>query len=128
MRPTLLAPDDLGASRGTGSHKSPRQWPIGDIAVPRLGVEVTWARLEVNSVPDRSSGERSKMIRTRVSAGKDASVVYRPRSEERRVGKQCRFWWSPYYLKKRDLLFLCHRLFILLGIAGQRPVFPRTDT
>src|SRR5438270_11923165 len=23
------------------------------------------------------------------------------RSEERRVGKECRSWWSPYYSKKR---------------------------
>ena len=23
------------------------------------------------------------------------------RSEERRVGKECRFWWSPYHEKKK---------------------------
>ena len=111
MRPTLLAPDDLGASRGTGSHKSPRQWPIGDIAVPRLGVEVTWARLEVNSVPDRSSGERSKMIRTRVSAGKDASVVYRPRraKDDRQRGSHV-----------LHIAVVCIALFSFAGVTGAR--------
>src|SRR5436305_13589810 len=31
----------------------------------------------------------------------DGRVVYRHRSEERRVGKECRSRWSPDYLKKK---------------------------
>src|SRR5690554_7891514 len=44
------------------------------------------------------------------------------RSEERRVGKECRSRWSPYYYKKKDLfftgLYFCFFLSFMIG-----PVF-----
>src|SRR5437870_9692881 len=42
---------------------------------------------------------RSASLRSR-SRGRRASSVS-PRSEERRVGKECRSRWSPYHLKKK---------------------------
>src|SRR3712207_8223066 len=34
-------------------------------------------------------------------ASPPASTTHAPRSEERRVGKECRSRWSPYHLKKK---------------------------
>src|SRR3712207_9197896 len=33
-------------------------------------------------------------------------AVMNARSEERRVGEECRSWWSPYHLKKQRIIFL----------------------
>src|SRR2546430_10512116 len=31
------------------------------------------------------------------------------RSEERRVGKECRSWWEPYHYKKEESMCMCRR-------------------
>src|SRR3712207_8949447 len=36
-------------------------------------------------------------------AGQFRDVVSAPRSEERRVGKECRSRWSPYHSKKKHI-------------------------
>src|SRR6266705_5365238 len=45
----------------------------------------------------RAAGRRDSRGSTRKTAA---------RSEERRVGKECRSRWSPYHLKKKKLYFL----------------------
>src|SRR5439155_7140808 len=37
-----------------------------------------------------------------------ASLLARTRSEERRVGKECRSWWGRYHAKKNELVTKQH--------------------
>src|SRR5438067_4843807 len=46
----------------------------------------------------RMRGERAQIARPRVDG---AAANVRLRSEERRVGKECRSWWAPYHAKKK---------------------------
>src|SRR5256885_15679184 len=43
------------------------------------------------------------------------------RSEERRVGKECRSRWSPYHLKKKLTLWVC-KLLMLIGILTKNVI------
>src|SRR5947209_15588150 len=36
------------------------------------------------------------------------NALYADRSEERRVGKECRSRWSPYHYKKKRLMDICN--------------------
>src|ERR1041385_7209800 len=47
---------------------------------------------------------KGKWISTGISRGGQTSIYYKYyyRSEERRVGKECRSRWSPYPLKKKN--------------------------
>src|SRR5258708_11976800 len=65
----------------------------------RLSVNVSWRQFRQPDVVD-------KLKRTLAATGADPrrltlevteSVVMRDRSEERRVGKECRSRWSPYH-------------------------------
>src|SRR5438128_10310898 len=38
--------------------------------------------------------------RTRMLTVLPGGTTFSNRSEERRVGKECRYWWSPYHSKK----------------------------
>src|SRR5947199_10193740 len=40
--------------------------------------------------------------RSRYGAVKPSASTARPRSEERRVGKECRSGWAPYHEKKKE--------------------------
>src|SRR5439155_8299593 len=57
--------------------------------------------LEAGRLPAPSSAERSTLPAhsTRPTTSR-LSTIYN-RSEERRVGKECRSRWSPYHLKKK---------------------------
>src|SRR5690606_41065006 len=35
--------------------------------------------------------------------GAQVTIFETDRSEERRVGKECRYWWSPYHEKKKRI-------------------------
>src|SRR2546430_7761024 len=48
--------------------------------------------------PRRPAGSR---IPGRPTAWRSCSAAGRDRSEERRVGKECRSRWAPYHLKKK---------------------------
>src|SRR5256885_12659644 len=52
---------------------------------------------------DPSSASRSAMAAGSCTASRRASIsgLSSRRSEERRVGKECRSRWSPYHLKKK---------------------------
>src|SRR3712207_8530107 len=50
----------------------------------------------------RAVREHSRIAPTEYSWSSFAKdMAYVPRSEERRVGKECRSRWSPYHLKKK---------------------------
>src|SRR5699024_12133386 len=69
-------------------------------------------------------GEYSALVSVGVLKFEDAvQIVHKrgllmseafPRSEERRVGKECRSQWSPYHYKKKNLIDLEFRTIILL--------------
>src|SRR5688572_31998870 len=60
----------------------------------RLGFHATGPRTESGPALAREASRRS--TRLRMSGGRLS------RSEERRVGKECRSRWSPYHEKKKD--------------------------
>src|SRR5256885_4621061 len=65
------------------------RYSLCDAAAPRRGVhreDALWLR------PERSSGSR-----TRDSGSSPRLMAWSTRSEERRVGKECRSRWSPYH-------------------------------
>src|SRR5256884_7811449 len=57
-----------------------------------IGDERQWARM-----PSFSSRTTTKMNRTMKARDASAERATRSRSEERRVGKECRSRWSPYH-------------------------------
>src|SRR5256885_15562926 len=48
-----------------------------------------------------AGGDDGVLVRVRLVGLRSRCVVPRERSEERRVGKECRSRWSPYHLKKK---------------------------
>src|SRR5215217_6878401 len=59
-------------------------------------------RLAVRAMPaPGAASQNSTPIR---AANTTAKGCRAPRSEERRVGKECRSRWSPYHYKKNDML------------------------
>src|SRR5258705_10965442 len=49
------------------------------------------------SYHEHNERERSMELIERLKSGADVAVVSDARSEERRVGKECRSRWSPYH-------------------------------
>src|SRR3712207_8742587 len=72
--------------------------PISPIGAAALGSEAAEALTE---------GEGEALSRGRCAKAADANaaaiiaVITSTRSEERRVGKECRSRWSPYHYKKK---------------------------
>src|SRR6476661_9543788 len=55
-------------------------------------------------------------------AGQPCSLtVAVPRSEERRVGKECRSWWSPYHKKKKNCRVICETPAAMVELMRDRP-------
>src|SRR3712207_9044883 len=57
------------------------------------------ARARAHAPPTARHPRRADRGRRRGAA--PGAVALHPRSEERRVGKECRSRWSPYHLKKK---------------------------
>src|SRR5690606_40899548 len=50
-----------------------------------------------------STGQESYLVHETLKFGfVPFSFTYPARSEERRVGKECRSWWWPYHKKRRE--------------------------
>src|SRR5690348_18354652 len=60
------------------------------------------APVGVNLVVHRSNARLADDLRTVIRGGAEV-VVASVRSEERRVGKECRSRWAPYHLKKNAM-------------------------
>src|SRR5256885_13789764 len=77
---------DLWASRGVRAWGD-KWWlmsiEVGDIIAPLIGAP----RGSVVMLPNVTTAEAVGL----------SSFEYKPRSEERRVGKECRSRWSPYH-------------------------------
>src|SRR5690242_21796860 len=60
-------------------------------------------------------------MKTRAAAFLNSRAI--SRSEERRVGKECRSWWWPYHYKKKTLdsssIFLCCNCRVLILKTAQ---------
>src|SRR3712207_9130962 len=80
--------------------------PISPLLVPAHVALVSLVRLDQLAVA--CHGVLLRWVRHAQRAG-DVPVVPRaagkPRSEERRVGKECRSRWSPHHLKNKPLYF-----------------------
>src|SRR3970282_2597345 len=57
-----------------------------------------------------ASGSSPRSPATKRAVSASASRVWTTRSEERRVGKECRYRWSPYHLIKRLMVVHVHFL------------------
>src|SRR5437763_16489009 len=73
---------------------------LGDvehIAINRKPGVNNWRRLAfvLRHRPD------PRLMMQKVRNIRSASSVNETRSEERRVGKECRYWWEPYHYKKK---------------------------
>src|SRR5688572_5702494 len=85
-RKYLITPMDDGASSGSTSTGAPRT-----AAPATRGGVVT---VTVNAV---DTGERKEMMGFTARRFKRTTMMESSRSEERRVGKECRSRWSPYH-------------------------------
>src|SRR5260364_33675 len=78
------------------SHPDSLQMPAA-AGRPRYAMPACWARQHPPSLRSgRATAGAPRLLR--------GSWCQARRSEERRVGKECRSRWSPYHLKKNDLL------------------------
>src|SRR5438132_2305947 len=59
--------------------------------------------LPIFMMPISRRRSRTAITRVLIMASEATASARLPkiRSEERRVGKECRYWWSPEHLKKR---------------------------
>src|SRR3712207_9070590 len=82
--------DRLGRAAGAGRLMALRPGTLRQVT-PTAAV-----LLAPNPGPMTLEGTNSWVLR---APGEARCVVVDPRSEERRVGKECRSRWSPYHLK-----------------------------
>src|SRR3712207_850027 len=114
--PWRLLPNALGCGSGTTCWRRLRDWQDAGVweklharLLNWLGDEaaVDWSRASVDSLSVRAKRGASRRGRTRrIGASPAPSTTswstrrgfrWRFRSEERRVGKECRSRWSPYH-------------------------------
>ena len=68
---------------------------LGALAVPMLLAQI--AQVGLGFVDTVMAGGAGKTDLAAVALGSSAFVTVQLRSEERRVGKECRSRWSPYH-------------------------------
>src|SRR3712207_9487888 len=75
--------------------------PTDEEAAGRLGWDAEEVRLTMSAMPDATSLDQPVSSEDTASELgdfiEDERVSDTPRSEERRVGKECRSRWSPYH-------------------------------
>src|SRR2546427_10938890 len=73
--------------------------PNGQILEALRDVSLTVREHEVVALVGPSGCGKSTLLRLFAGLARpgDGTVLYRGRSEERRVGKECRSRWSPYH-------------------------------
>ena len=93
-----------GAAPVLGWYVNPDNGGQAELAAACTGASGGRYRITVSTLPNDASGQREQLVRR--LAAKDRSIalmsldppfVAEFRSEERRVGKECRSRWSPYH-------------------------------
>src|ERR1039457_1594569 len=75
------------------------------VTMPTRGVTSTCFK-GCNCTEVCANREPTSAVETTAAFLKRRPTPLKKRSEERRVGKECRSWWSPYHYK--ILSYLCH--------------------
>src|SRR3712207_9032305 len=80
----------------TFAERDPAQIPWGDVGAD-IVVESTGVFTDGEKAAAHIEGGAKKVVISAPAKNVDATFVFKVRSEERRVGKECRSRWSPYH-------------------------------